>query len=725
MSTTIGLPLSRVKGPAKVTGRATYAAEFHPAGLAYAAIVESTISAGRIVAMDTAAAEKAKGVVLVLTHQNAPHLACGPFEQRPAVEPVSGDQLKVLQDAEIRFSGQPIGVVVAGTQAQAEYAVSLVRVTYREDQAPLTQFDPARSVPTSAAAEKRGRGPETHQGNADDALLAAATKVDQQYSQPREHHNAMEPHATVAEWVDGRLTLWDKTQWVGNVREEMARIFVIPPESVRVINPFVGGAFGSALRAWPHVTLAAMAAKQAGCPVRLELTRRQLYKSVGFRPHTQQRVALGADHDGQLAAIIQEAVGQTSTYEEFAEATLDPAAVTYASDNRRTSYRLVPMHTNTPCPMRGPGHATGLLAQEIAMDELAAELQMDPVELRLRNFAERSPKKDLPWSSNRLRECYRTGAEQFGWSRRTAAPRSMRNGRNLVGYGMATAINTAPRYPAQASAALLADGSVVVRSATSDMGPGTYTSMTQIAADTLGLPVQQIHFELGDSALPKAEEHGGSTTTASIGPAVKAACDALRAKIDSLVQTHPARSPSAMKYAGLLQRAGLSELSADADSKPGEEKEKFAMYSFGAVFAEVHVDPDFGTIRVPRIVGAYDAGRIVNPTLARSQCVGGMVGGLCMALLENTEWDPRFGRVANANLAEYLVPVCADVVDLNVNFVPGEDTVLSPLGVKGLAELGLCGVAPAIANAVWHATGKRIRDLPITPDKLLMHTSRS
>ncbi len=359
------------------------------------------------------------------------------------------------------------------------------------------------------------------------------------------------------------------------------------------------------------------------------------------------------------------------------------------------------------------------------MDELAAELQIDPIELRRRNFAERSPKKDLPWSSNGLRECYRTGAEQFGWSRRTAAPGSMRNGRNLVGYGMATAINTAPRYPAQASAALLADGSVVVRSATGDMGPGTYTSMTQIAAHTLGLPLRQIHFELGDSALPKAEEHGGSTTTASIGPAVKAACDALRAKIESLIQTHPARSPSAMEYAGLLQRAGLSELSADADSKPGEEKEKFAMYSFGAVFAEVHVDPDFGTIRVPRIVGAYDAGRIVNPTLARSQCVGGMVGGLGMALLEDTEWDPRFGRVANANLAEYLVPVCADVVDLNVTFVPGEDTVLSPLGVKGLAELGLCGVAPAIANAVWHATGKRIRDLPITPDKLLMHTSRS
>ena len=725
MSTTIGSPLSRVDGPAKATGRAMYAAEFHPEGLAYGALVESSIPAGRIVAMDTSAAEKARGVVLVLTHQNAPHLAYWPFRQRPAVEPVSGDQLKVLQDAEIKFSGQPIGVVVARTQAQAEYAASLVRITYHLDHAPLTDFSPARSVPTSSAAEKRGRGPETHQGDADAALLLAATKIDQHYSQPREHHNAMEPHATVAEWVGDHLTLWDKTQWVGNVREEMARIFAIPPESVRVINPFIGGAFGSALRAWPHVTLAAMAAKQAGCPVRLELTRRQLYTSIGFRPHTQQRAALGADQEGHLTAFIQEAIGQTSRYEEFAEATLDPAAVTYACSNRRTSYRLVPMNTNTPCPMRGPGHATGLLAQEIAMDELASELQIDPIELRLRNFAERSPKKDLPWSSNALRECYRAGAERFGWDRRSAAPRSMRSGRNLVGLGMATAINTAPRYPAQASATLLTDGVVVVRSATSDMGPGTYTSMTQIAAEALQLPVDQVRFELGDSALPKAEEHGGSTTTASIGPAVTAACEALRRKIDPLSRAYPASSQSTVKYAGLVKRAGLLELRADADSKPGDEKEKYAMYSFGAVFAEVHVDPDFGTIRVPRITGAYDAGRIVNPTLARSQCIGGMVGGMGMALLEDTEWDPRFGRVANANLAEYLVPVSADIVDFDVLFVPGVDAILRPLGVEGLAELGLCGVAPAIANAVWHATGARVRDLPITPDKLMTNLQRS
>ncbi len=350
------------------------------------------------------------------------------------------------------------------------------------------------------------------------------------------------------------------------------------------------------------------------------------------------------------------------------------------------------------------------------MDELAATLHIDPIELRLRNFAERSPKKNLPWSSNALRECYRAGAERFGWSRRNPEPRSMQSEKQLVGFGMAAAVNTAPRYPAEASATVLEDGSVVVRSATSDMGPGTYTAMTQIAADALELPLDRIRFELGDSKMPQAKEHGGSTTTASIGPAVREACHTLRAKILVL---GGANVKSAEELATTLKRAGLKQLSAEADSKPGDEKESYAMYSFGAIFAEVHVDPDLGTVRVPRIIGAYDAGRIVNPKLAHSQCIGGMVGGLGMALLESTEWNPRFGRVINANLAEYLVPVCADVAELDAIFVPSEDTLLSSLGVKGLAELGLCGVAPAIANAIWHATGKRIRELPITPDKLI------
>ena len=350
----------------------------------------------------------------------------------------------------------------------------------------------ARSRPTSEAAAKKGRGPETRQGDADAAFAAAAVRIDETYIQPREHHNAMEPHATVAFWEGDSLTLWSKTQWVNNERDAIALIFGIPADKVRVINPFIGGAFGSALRTWPHVTLAVMAARRTGQPVRLELTRQQLFYSIGFRPYTEQRVALGADQDGRLTSIIHEAVAQTSTYEEFAEATLDVPAVTYACPNRRTGYRLVPMHTNTPCPMRGPGHTTGLLAQEIAMDELAVALNIDPVDLRLRNYAEQDFKKNLPWSSNALRECYRLGAERFGWHKRNPSPRSTRNGHQWVGWGMATAVNPSPRYPAKASVSLFADGTVIVKSATSDMGPGTYTSMTQIAAEILGLPLDKV-----------------------------------------------------------------------------------------------------------------------------------------------------------------------------------------------------------------------------------------
>ncbi len=712
----IGQPVDRVDSRLKVTGGARYSAEFSPGRIAYAALVESTIPAGSISAMNTSAAERASGILLVLTHLNADKLPYQLPEERPAVDPVSGDQLRVLQDAEIKFSGQPIGVVVAETQIEAEHAASLVRVTYERDPSPRVRFDPARSRPTSEAAAKKGRGPESRQGDADGAFAAATIRLDQNYTQPRVHHNAMEPHATVAQWEGDHLTLWSKTQWVGNERDAIALIFGIPSEQVRVINPFVGGAFGSALRTWPHVTLAALAARRIGRPVRLELTRPQLFQSIGFRPQTRQRVALGAERDGQLSALIQEAVAQTSTYEEFAEATLDAPAVTYACPNRRTGYRLVKMNTNTPCPMRGPGHVTGLFAQEMAMDELAEKVGLDPLELRLRNYAERDFKKNLPWSSNALRECYRLGAERFGWSHRRPEPRSMRVGHDLVGFGMATALNPANRYAAEASATLFADGTVVVRSATSDMGPGTYTSGAQVAADTLGVPLERVRFELGDTTLPKAKEHGGSTTMASIGNAVRAACQALRTKLDDLAGKG---GGEAGDFVLLLQHAGLERLDAEGSTKPGDEQKTHSSYGFGAVFAEVHVDAGIGTVRVRRMVGAYDVGRVINPKLAHSQCIGGMVGGIGMALLEEAAWDPRYGRVVNANLAEYHVPACADIIELDALFVPGEDTIMNPLGVKGLAELGLCGVAPAIANAVWHATGRRVRELPITLDKVL------
>ena len=709
----VGAPLSRVDGPLKVTGGARYAAEFHPDGLAYAATHDCTVASGRIAAIDTAAAERAPGVLLVLTHLNADRLPYQAPAERQAVDPVTGEQLRVLQDAEIRFSGQPVALAVASTEAQALYAASLVRVSYLPDAHRQVRFDPALAKPTSETAAKKGRGPETKKGDPDGAFDAAPVRVDATYSQAREQHTAMEPHATVAQWQGGRLTLWSKTQWVGNERDEIARRFGMAPDDVRVINPFVGGAFGSALRTWPHVTLAAMAARRLGRPVRLELSRRQLFTAIGFRPETQQRVALGAERDGRLAAMIHEVTGQTSTYEEFAEGTLAPASTTYACPNRRTRYGLVPMNVSTPCPMRGPGWATGLIGQEMAMDELAEALKLDPIELRLRNYAERDPTKDLPWSSKALRACYRQGAERFGWDRRTPEPRTMRNGAELVGFGMATAIYHVARYPTSASATLFADGTVTVRCATTDMGPGTYTSATQVAADALGLPVGRVRFELGDSTFPPAKEHGGSTTMASVGSAVQAACAALKCKLSKL-------APGTHDYGAVLHSAGLQHLDAEASAAPGDEAKTHSSVGFGAVFAEVRVDPDLCTVRVARVIGAYDAGRIINPRLAHSQCIGGMVGGIGMALLEEAEWDQNLGRIANATIAEYLVPVCADIGELDAVFVQSEDTVMNPLGVKGVAELGLCGVAPAIANAVWHATGKRVRQLPITPDRLLL-----
>ena len=714
MNAILGKPVSRVDGPAKVTGGARYAAEFHLPELAYGAVVLSTIVKGRITSMETAEAAAAPGVLAVITHENAPRLPYNEPKTRPLVDPKSGDQLRVFQGPDIVFNGQPVAVVVAETHEQAEHAARLVRVAY-DAQGGTTAFDPAQGHPPSEATAKGGRPGDKARGDARAAFEAAEVRIDATYVQPREHHNAMEPHATVARWDGDSLTLYDKSQWVDNVREAIGCVFGIPEEKIRVISPFVGGAFGSALRTWPHVTIAALASRQVGRPVRVELPRRALYTSIGFRPHTRQRVALGAGRDGKLTAIIQEAHAQTSAYEEYAETTLNPPRQTYSCPNVQTVYRLSPMNTNSPCPMRGPGMATGVLALEMGMDELAVELGIDPVELRLRNYAERDEDKNLPWSSKELRACYKTAAERFGWDRRTADPGSMRDGRTLIGYGMATAIYPAERSKASASATLFANGTALVRSASSDMGPGTYTSMTQVAAETLGLPLERVRFELGDTDMPKAPVHGGSITMASVGNAVRAACKAVQAKLSG-----PAGGNAPEDWPALLRARDLDRIEAGAESKPDDGEEKFSHSGFGAVFAEVRVDPALGTVRVPRIIGAYDAGYVVNPKTARSQCIGGMVQGIGMALLEQAEWDERFGKVMNANLAEYLVPVNADVLELEALFVPSSDTVFNPLGVKGLAEIALCGVAPAIANAVFHATGKRIRELPITPEKLLI-----
>ena len=706
----IGQPVSRVDGRQKVTGAATYAAEFDQPGQAYGVIVRSTVANGRIASMESTAAQRASGVLAVLTHRNAPRLVYRPHKGLP--DPATGERLHVLQDDRVNHQGQPIALVIAETLEQANHAATLVRVTYA-DEAGIT--DISRVVPIEPTQQKTDQGetrpPQTRRGDPERALTTAEVKVEHTYVIPRENHNPIEMHATIAAWDGDRLTLWDKTQWVHNTADEIAAVFSIPEENIRVISPFVGGAFGSGLRTWPHVTLAALGARVTGRPVKVMLSRREMYYAVGYRPHTVQRVALGASRDGRLTAILHEGYQETSRYEEFSEALLNASRLLHSCPNVDTRHRLAPMNVHTPTYMRAPGEASGIFALESAMDELAVALNFDPVELRLRNEPEMDEFKKLPFSSRSTRECYRSAAERFGWNRRSPEPRSMRDGRWLIGWGMATATYPMNYAPATAMARLLPDGTAEVMSASSDMGPGTWTSMTQVAAEALGLPIERVKFTLGDTRLPRAPIHGGSMTMASVGSAVQAACRKVRE--DAIARGGANDLVDAM-------RRIAQPIEAMADVKPGDESRRFSMHAFGAVFVEVAVDPDLGETRVRRIVGAYGAGRIVNPKTSRSQCVGGMIGGIGMALMEHSVVDARNGRIPNANFAEYAVPVHADAPPLmDVIFVKEHDPHVNPLGVKGVGEIAMVGVAPAIASAIFHATGKRIRELPITPDKLL------
>ena len=702
----IGQPVSRVDGRLKVTGGATYAAEFEAPRLAHGAIVRSTVANGRIASIDSAAAERAPGVVAVLTHKNAQRLAYSPH--KAVVDAKVGERLHVLQDDRVSHQGQPIALVIADTLEQANHAAMLMRITY----APGTgSTDISRIEPVLPTRQEGGQPSETSRGDPEGALAAAEVKVDHTYVIPRENHNPIEMHATIAARDGDRLTLWDKTQWVHNTADEIAAVFGIPAENIRVVSPFVGGAFGSGLRTWPHVTLAALGARVAGRPVKLMLSRREMYYGVGYRPHTVQRVALGASRDGRLAAIVHDGYQETSTYEEFSVALLNASRFLHSCPNVSTRHRIAPMNVHTPTYMRAPGEASGIFAIESAMDELAVALNIDPIELRLRNEPEQDEFKKLPFSSRSTRECYRAAAERFGWSRRDPEPRSMRDGRWLIGWGMASATYPMNYAPASAMARLLPDGTAEVTSAASDMGPGTWTSMTQVAAETLGLPIERVKFSLGDTRLPRAPVHGGSLTMASVGSAVQAACR--RAREDALARGGANDLTAAMRRLG-------QPLEATADVKPGEESQRFSMHAFGAVFVEVAVDPDLGETRVRRIVGAYGAGRIVNPKTTRSQCIGGMIGGIGMALMEHSVVDARNGRVPNANFAEYAVPVHADAPPvMDVIFLEEHDPHVNPLGVKGVGEIALVGVAPAITSAIFHATRKRIRELPVTPDKLL------
>ena len=733
----IGQPLSRVDGVKKVTGAATFSAEHKIPRLAHAVLVMSTIAHGRISAVDSAAAEKMRGVISVMTHLNAPRLPSA--GKAAAGQPPAGRVLNLLQDDRVYYNNQPVALVVADTLEHAADAARHVRLTYQAEQS-TTDFEQAKRQPVNPGKAKDGPA-DTSRGNLEEGIAAGVAQIDVSYRTPMEHHNPMEPHATIAVWEGDHLTLYDSTQYVTGDRNTVAKTLGIAPEKVRVICPYVGGGFGCKGSTWSHVVLAAMAARRAGRPVKLVLERPQMFGMVGHRPNTEQRMLLAAAKDGALTAVKHNVMASTSFQEDWLETSALVTRMMYAAPNQQTTHRLARMNTGTPTFMRAPGEASGSFALECAMDELAYELKVDPVELRLRNYAGQDPQKNKPWSSNALRECYRVGAERFGWAKRDPRPLSMREGTTLIGMGMASATYPANRSAASATARILPDGSAVVQSGTQDLGTGTYTVMTQVAAEALGLAPDKVRFELGDSALPKAPVSGGSQSVASVSPAVQAAATAARDKLVALAiadKKSPLAGAAAAgigsdngwlflhaapdrrePYAAVLARNGGRALEASAETRSGSEKEAYSMHSFGAVFVEVHVDAELGEIRVPRITAAYGVGQLLNEKTGHSQLMGGVVWGVGMALMEETQYDRRYGRPVNGNLAEYHVPVNADIGVIDIIVVPENDAHINPLGAKGIGEIGITGVAAAIANAVYHATGKRVRDLPITLDKVL------
>lgn len=706
----VGKPVSRVDGPLKVTGRAQYAGEFGAPGLLHGVVVSSTVTKGRIVRIDTAAALALAGVKRVFTHQDRPHL---PWFDRSYKDDDArdGSPFRPLYDAKIKYSGQPIALVVAESFELARYAASLVHVDY--ERAP--HETDLRAQRDEAYPPTKAMSPPKSRGDADAALTRSALRVHAEYSTPVEHHNPLECHAsTVVYEPDGALTIYDKTQGALNSQQYVCHVFHMSPDQVRVRSPFVGGAFGSGLRPQYQLLLAVMAARELKRSVRVELTRPQMF-TFGHRPETIQRLSLGARGDGTLSAIVHEAVAETSTFEDYSENVVNWSGMLYQCNDVKLEYEVAPLDTFTPLDMRAPGAALGVFALEVAMDELAHLSGIDPLVLRLKNYAERDQMLDKPFSSKELRACYSEGAARFGWDKRSPTPRSMRTGNQLVGWGVATGTWEALYQQAAARAVLSADGKLTVSSATADIGTGTYTIMCQIAADALDLPIEDVTFELGDSSLPPSPLQGGSWTAASVGTAVKVVCDKLRARLHEL-----AKGDSSLSYTQILQQNGLSSLEEQVANKPdAKAQEPYTRATHSAVFVEVEVDEQLGTIRVTRVVSAIAGGRILNPKTARSQIVGGVVWGIGMALHEESLMDTKLGRFMNRNLAEYHIPVHADIHDIDVIFVDEQDTIVNPLGVKGLGEIGIVGVAAAVANAVFHATGKRVRDLPITLDQLL------
>jgi len=730
--TAVGRPVDRVDGKRKVTGSAPYAAELRHDRLAYAFLVRSTIARGRILAIDAEAARRAPGFLAILTHENTPK------HKKPASGDPGEDRMPLADDV-VHYAGQNVAVVVAETLEQARYAAAQVEVRYREETPVLT----LSGTETVAPERWFTHALQVRRGDVDAALRAPGViKVEATYTTPVETHNPMEPGATVARWEGDRLTVADSTQAVVDTRDFLAEVFGLPKENVRVLCPFTGGGFGCKGTQWPHTLLAALAARVTGRPVQLNLTREQMFTAMGHRPPTVQAMALAARPDGTLTALRHDTLHATSTTTDFIEPCgLTTSQILYACPNVAVPHRIARLNVAPPTFMRAPGECTGLFALESALDELADALGMDPIALRLKNDAERDPAEGKPWSGKHLQECYARGAERFGWSRRDPAPRSMRDGDRLVGWGMATASYPGYRTASSARVRLTDDGRALVEAATQDLGTGSYTVFTQVAADALGLPVERVTCELGDTALPEAPGSGGSVTVASVSEAILGAVAALKSKLAALAaadQESPlaglkaeqvalsggrliaAGDPSrGVAYTDLLRRARQPALAAEARVEPDSRRDAYVIQSWGAQFCEVKIDPLLPRVEVTRWVSALDVGRVLNPKTSRSQVIGGVTMGIGMALLEHTVYDPQTGRPVTANFADYAIPVNADVPEIEVELLDHPDPVINTLGCRGIGEIGITGVAAAIANAVYHATGRRVRDLPITLDKLL------
>jgi len=730
----------RVTGRDIVTGKAKYAAEHDVPNITYGVLVGSTVTKGSIAAIDTAGAEKAPGVLSVITHLNAPTVPGYDAGGAAIKTPVGGKALQVFNGPTIYFNGQPIALVIADTFERATFAASLIKAQYNKEDF-QTDFNEAGKAVT---ALEGARYKDYIRGDAA-AHKTAAVQVEEEYIVPIEVHNPMEMHAITAMWDgDEKVTVYEKTQGIKSTQRIIAATFKLKEENVKVFAPFVGGGFGSALRTWPHTIAALMGAKKTGRPIKLMLTRMQMFTLVGYRPYTLQRIGLGATAEGKFVGISHEADSITSMYEEFNEGTVNISKSLYASPNVVTKYRVYPFNISTPTYMRGPGEATGAFALESAIDELAHKLNLDPIELRLRNYAEKDPQTDKPFSTKFLKEAYELGANKIGWSKRPQTPGTLKEGEWQVGYGMATGVFNASRGTAKALARIYADGTLIVQSAVSDSGPGTSTAMTIIAATAMGLPNNKISFQLGDSTLPSGPTQGGSTTTSTLGSAVFDVCASLKKKLvelvknESMFHTEAIHNPEPkdfvfengfvvlasdrtkkISYTDILKKNNLNQLEVTEESKGSEEMKKYVAFSYNVHFVKVLVHPLTGVVKIDKAVAAADAGKIISAKTAESQVIGGVVGGIGMAMMEEGVIDNRYGRWVNNNFADYHVPVQADVPHIDALFVNKPDFILNPIGAKGMGEIALVGFAAALANAVFNATGKRVRELPITLDKLI------